>query len=91
MKLLLIKSIVFTCCRCGRWAGRLPAWADLGEKEWQCEGCYCTSAYSRAGRAFGPRSQQWQSLVKEFHDLELADDACFPEWREWVVVEGTAA
>jgi hypothetical protein len=65
--LLLVKSTVWTCSRCGYWMQRQPAYwrGEFGKGE-QCPKCGCTSVKGRPGRSFGPRSKMWEMLCDEW-------------------------
>jgi len=62
----LIKSQVWECFRCKRFAYRLPrSWnGETGDKDWSCDSCGNTSVRLRGpGRPFGPKCRHYAWIV----------------------------
>lgn len=70
-KVLKVASLV-AVCPCGRWLGRWPEYLGVEECfDPVCpnDDCTHTSAIIRQGRAYGPKSKEWASIVEEFNEL----------------------
>ena len=69
-EMVLVKSTVWTCARCGAWFSRTPAWFSpeaFGKGDY-CLKCKNTSVNSREGRAYGPKSREWDNLKEYFEN-----------------------
>lgn len=68
-RIRLINSMVYRCYSCGTWYVRVPAFdLDCGKGD-ECLRCGCTSFKNTPGRPYGPKSKEWDNLIKEIKEL----------------------
>lgn len=81
-KLLKAESIVESCDSCGLWIHRYPSFLGEDDGFFDCDRCNCTSVRLRDGRPYGPKSKQWDQIVKWFEECFTDIDSS-----DWDTVE----